>query len=144
MTASAQASGAARGLRIALQSGDDASVEGDAFLLRRALTNLLDNAIDFSPDGGTVSVALAKHRRSVDITVRDSGPGIPDYAEDKVFEKFYSLARPHSRKKSTGLGLSFVKEIAELHQGRASLRNADGGGAIATLSLPLLENPAAS
>ena len=144
LTASAQASGAARGLRIALQSGDDASVEGDAFLLRRALTNLLDNAIDFSPDGGTVSLALAKHRRSVDITVRDSGPGIPDYAEDKVFEKFYSLARPHSRKKSTGLGLSFVKEIAELHQGRASLRNADGGGAIATLSLPLLENPAAS
>src|SRR5438034_1289239 len=49
LTASAQASGAARGLRIALQSGDDASVEGDAFLLRRALTNLLDNAIDFSP-----------------------------------------------------------------------------------------------
>jgi two-component system sensor histidine kinase CreC len=54
-----------------------------------------------------------------------------------VFEKFYSLARPHSNKKSTGLGLSFVKEIAELHHGRVSLKNAAGGGALATLSLPL-------
>jgi two-component system sensor histidine kinase CreC len=55
-----------------------------------------------------------------------------------VFEKFYSLARPHSKKKSTGLGLSFVKEIAELHHGRVTLANAAEGGAVATLSLPLL------
>ena len=70
--------------------------------------------------------------------VPDRGPGIPDYAQDKVFEKFYSLARPHSRKKSTGLGLAFVKEIASLHHGRIELVNADGGGALATLSLPRL------
>jgi two-component system sensor histidine kinase CreC len=75
----------------------------------------------------------------VDVTVRDHGPGIPDYAEDKVFEKFYSLARPHTRKKSTGLGLPFVKEIAELHEGRVTLSNAPEGGALATLSLPLSE-----
>jgi two-component system sensor histidine kinase CreC len=56
-----------------------------------------------------------------------------------VFEKFYSLARPHSQKKSTGLGLPFVKEIAELHEGRISLRNGAGGGAVATLSLPRAE-----
>ena len=73
----------------------------------------------------------------VDIVVRDQGPGIPDYADARVFEKFYSLARPHSNKKSTGLGLPFVKEIAELHHGRVSLKNADGGGALATLALPL-------
>jgi two-component system sensor histidine kinase CreC len=80
--------------------------------------------------------------RSVDITVRDQGPGIPDYAEDKVFEKFYSLARPHSRKKSTGLGLPFVKEIAALHEGRVALANAPDGGAVATLSLPRSQTPA--
>jgi len=75
--------------------------------------------------------------------VCDQGPGIPSYAEDKVFEKFYSLARPHSRKKSTGLGLSFVKEIASLHRGRIALGNrSDSGrpegtmGAIARLWLP--------
>jgi two-component system, OmpR family, sensor histidine kinase CreC len=53
-----------------------------------------------------------------------------------VFEKFYSLARPHSQRKSTGLGLPFVREIAAQHAGRVTLRNADGGGAIAVLSLP--------
>jgi len=75
------------------------------------------------------------------VIVRDHGPGVPPYAEDKVFEKFYSLARPHSRKKSTSLGLPFVKEVADLHEGRASLANAAEGGAIATLSLPLAASP---
>ena len=69
--------------------------------------------------------------------MQDQGPGIPEYAQDKVFEKFYSLARPHSSKKSTGLGLSFVREIASLHQGRIELGNAPDGGAVAVLTLPL-------
>ncbi|WP_073462500.1 two-component system sensor histidine kinase CreC [Rhizobacter sp. OV335] len=135
--ASAQAAAATRKLKIVVEDGPDASVEGDAFLLQRALSNLLDNALDFSPEGGTVRLSLQLHRRTVDLRVQDSGPGIPDYAESKVFEKFYSLARPHSRKKSTGLGLSFVSEIAELHEGRITLKNAAAGGAVATLSLPL-------
>jgi two-component system, OmpR family, sensor histidine kinase CreC len=135
--AGAMQAGAARGQRIEVDDGVDLVVLGDAFLLHRALTNLVANALDFSPAGGVVTLALQRRRRSVDLTVRDHGPGVPDYAEHKVFEKFYSLARPHSRKKSTGLGLAFVKEIAELHHGRASLRNAVDGGALATLSLPL-------
>ena len=137
LVASAQATGAARGLTVKLVAGDDANVEGDAFLLRRALANLVDNALDFSPANANVTLTLTVHPRSVDVGVRDHGPGIPDYAEDKVFEKFYSLARPHSHKKSTGLGLPFVKEIAELHHGRVTLKNApEGDGAVATLSLP--------
>lgn len=143
LVASARPASGARGVHLVLQdgaTGDAAvSVEGDAFLLHRALANLVDNAIDFSPAGGTITLALARHRRSVDVTVRDQGPGIPDYAEDKVFEKFYSLARPDTRKKSTGLGLSFVKEIAELHHGRVTLVNASDGGALAVLSLPMVE-----
>ena len=107
--------------------------------LLRLLISKLDNAVDFSSAGGQVTLSLALSNRSVDITVRDHGPGVPDYAEGKVFEKFYSLARPHTRKRSTGLGLSFVREIAELHQGRAALVNAPEGGALATLSLPLRE-----
>ena len=75
--------------------------------------------------------------------MRDQGPGIPDYADERVFEKFYSLARPGTNKKSTGLGLPFVKEIAELHHGRVTLRNGEGGGAVATLSLPRIEPPPA-
>lgn len=115
-----------------------AKVEGDALLLRGALLNLLENAIDFSPAGGKVDVALeVVQRRRVEVTVRDHGPGIPDYALDKVFEKFYSLARPHSGKKGTGLGLAFAAEVAELHDGRVTLSNAPGGGAIARFQLPI-------
>lgn len=137
LVASVQPAAAARGLRVVLEDGDDAIVQGDAFLLQRAMSNLIDNALDFSPDGGAVVLGLRRKPRSVELSVRDQGPGIPDYAEGKVFEKFYSLARPSSRKKSTGLGLSFVKEIAELHDGRITLANVSDGGALATLSLPM-------
>jgi two-component system sensor histidine kinase CreC len=145
LVASAQARGAARGIQVGLdvrEHGWGAPwVDGDAFLLRRAVRNLLDNALDFSPQGGTVRVEAESASRSIDLRVIDRGPGIPDYADDKVFEKFYSLARPHSQKKSTGLGLAFVKEIADLHRGRVSLVNGSDGGAVATLSLPRSDAP---
>jgi two-component system sensor histidine kinase CreC len=82
-------------------------------------------------------ITLEVTPRIARIRVRDHGPGIPDYAQEKVFEKFYSLARPQTKKKSTGLGLAFVREIASLHHGRIELVNAEDGGAVATLSLPL-------
>ncbi len=136
LAAAAQDTAGLRGIGLQVDAPQDAVVEGDAFLLRRALSNLLDNAIDFSPDGGAVLLLLRSTSRTVTIEVKDHGPGIPDYAQDKVFEKFYSLARPHSRKKSTGLGLSFVREIASLHRGRIELVNREGGGAVARFSLP--------
>jgi len=137
VAASAAPAALARGLVVELLPGDDDPVvEGDAFLLQRALANLVDNALDFSPPGGRVTIEVKAHARTCDLVVRDRGPGIPDFAEGKVFEKFYSLARPVTAKKSTGLGLSFVKEIADLHRGRATLKNQAGGGAVATLSLP--------
>jgi two-component system sensor histidine kinase CreC len=71
------------------------------------------------------------------LSIADSGPGIPDYAKDKIFEKFFSLQRPDTGKKSTGLGLNFVKEVAELHFGSISLENLQQGGVKATLTLPV-------
>jgi two-component system, OmpR family, sensor histidine kinase CreC len=143
---SARAAGAPRSITVTLDAGTDATVDGDPLLLQRAVGNLLDNALDFSPQGGSVEVTLT-HRgpksRMAEVSVRDHGPGIPDYADQKVFEKFYSLARPGSQRKSTGLGLPFVREIAALHQGRITLRNADGGGAVAVLSLPAEPRPPA-
>ncbi|RZL64484.1 MAG: two-component system sensor histidine kinase CreC, partial [Variovorax sp.] len=137
----AQAAAAARDIRVHCDIRADGVAEGDPFLLRRAISNLVDNAIDFSPPGGEVLLTLDRTTKLVRIGVRDHGRGIPDYAKDKVFEKFYSLARPHSQKKSTGLGLAFVKEIASLHRGRIELGNAAGGGALATLTLPLAHVP---
>ncbi len=126
----------ARGVRIGVRGADGCVLEGDRFLLHRALTNLLQNAIDFSPADGEIDIAITSTHRQYQITIRDHGSGIPDYALDRTFEKFYSLRRPSSGKKGTGLGLTFVKEIAELHRGSVELRNHPDGGAAATLSLP--------
>src|SRR5690606_8928678 len=85
----------ARGVALALEADDPLpSPAGDAFLLRQALENLVDNAIGYSPAGGVVSVALRAGPGSVVVEVADDGPGVPGYALDRVFERFYSLPRP--------------------------------------------------
>ena len=71
------------------------------------------------------------------VEVEDQGPGVPDYAISKVFDRFYSLERPGTNRKSTGLGLSLVREVAELHGGSATLENLPGGGAQSTISLKI-------
>ncbi len=129
---------AAAGLELSLQAHDpQASVQGDAYLLRQAVANLLDNAIAFSPAGGKVVLSSAIDGDMLEIRVEDQGPGIPDYAQERVFERFYSLARPQTGLRSSGLGLPFVREVARLHGGEAELRNLESGGAVATLRLPL-------
>jgi len=127
-----------RGVRVGVRGAEGCVLGGDHFLLHRALTNLLQNAIDFSPGGGEIEIAVTPETHHYRITIRDHGPGVPDYALDRAFEKFYSLPRPGTGHKVTGLGLSFVREIAELHRGRAELYNHPDGGAVATLTLPKL------
>ncbi len=112
-----------------------AIVSGDRFLLGQALANLLDNAIDFSPRAGVIDLQLHHRGKFVLIEVSDQGAGVPDFAEGRVFDRFYSLPRPDGSR-SSGLGLSFVREVAALHGGGARLFNRDGGGATAELSLP--------
>lgn len=112
---------------------------GDAFLLQQMLGNLLDNAIDFSPRGGAVAITLRCVDGKLHVEVVDRGPGVPDYALGRVFERFYSLPRPHGGGRSSGLGLPFVAEVAELHGGRATLANREDGGAVASVVLPVLQ-----
>ncbi len=126
----------ARRVSVTVSGAAGVTLAGERFLLQRALTNLLQNAIDFSPEGGSIEVCVMAQPRTVEIQVRDHGPGMPDFALGRVFEKFYSLQRPHSGRKGTGLGLAFVREIAGLHRGRAELRNHPDGGAVAILTLP--------
>jgi len=128
---------AADGLTLSMDVDDpQATVQGDAYLLRQAVSNLLDNAIAFSPAGGTISLSSSTVDRHIEIRVIDEGPGIPDYARDRVFERFYSLARPSTGLRSSGLGLPFVREVARLHGGEAELVSLEGGGALAMLRLP--------
>jgi two-component system sensor histidine kinase CreC len=130
----------AKGIDLRYESHPEgATVAGDPFLLEKAILNLLQNAVAFAPQGGAVDVEITCQDATCGLTVRDNGPGIPDYAVPRVFERFFSLPRPDTGKKSSGLGLAFVKEVANLHHGTVTLENAPQGGAIARLQLPLRE-----
>lgn len=139
---SAQA--ARRALTLHFTAAPGLLIRGDRFLLGLALTNLLQNAIDFSPPGGTVSCHAATDGDQVQFTVRDRGCGIADYAKVRLFERFFSLPRPDGTPKSTGLGLPLVREIAGLHGGTVTLENAAGGGAEAVLRVAGLQGNVAA
>lgn len=111
-------------------------ISGSRFLLRQAVANLLDNAIDFSPSGGHLMFQLERTTTMVCLCIRDQGPGIPDYALPRLFERFYSVPRPDTGERSSGLGLNLVQEVARLHRGTIELRNLPEGGAEACLCLP--------
>ena len=116
-------------------------LQADEFLLGQAIYNLLENALDFSPKNSEIKVTVTEEDDKIKpsqilIQVKDQGAGIPDYALDKVFDKFYSLPRPATQQKSTGLGLNFVQEVVKLHGGSVILSNHADGGAVATITLP--------
>ena len=118
-------------------SGEETTtVEGEPFLIRQALLNILQNAVDFTSRCGKVWISIQMRDGRVEIVVKDTGPGIPGYAAGRIFERFYSLQRPDSGKKSSGLGLSVVKEIIHLHGGSVIVQNAPEGGVEARLLFP--------
>lgn len=125
-------------LRLQTTLDEGATVHGDRFLIAQALQNLLDNAIDFSPQGGALTVAARRLDGLVEWSVRDEGPGVPDYAADRIFERFYSLPRADTQEKSSGLGLCLVKEVSELHGGILRIENVDHPrGCRASWTLPV-------
>lgn len=111
------------------------SITGDTFLLKQAISNLLQNAVDFSPENGEVKISVYIEKDRLVFMVEDEGPGIADFAKQKVFEKFFSMRRPDTGQKSTGLGLNFVKEIAELHNGDIELENTSLHGTKSILTI---------
>ncbi|MGJ8654685.1 MAG: two-component system sensor histidine kinase CreC [Opitutaceae bacterium] len=125
-----------KGITFEVNADEAQFVTGEEFLLETALNNLVQNAIDFSLSGGVVGITLESKENLITITVTDEGPGIPDYALERVFDRFYSLPRPGSERKSSGLGLCFAKEAVELHGGRLAIANrTTGSGAVAVIQL---------
>lgn len=116
------------------------SVTGDPAKLHDALRNLLENAINYSPDAGTITLASRGQHDRLMITVTDQGPGIPAADLGRVFERFYRVDKARSRggkdPGGTGLGLAIVKHLIELHGGKASAANRTGGGAVMSVELP--------
>ena len=126
-----------QGVNLIIEHNVVIKLKGDKFLLIQALSNLLSNALDFTPSGGTITVDTEINDDYYSIKVIDSGIGIPDFALEHVYERFYSLPRPN-KGKSSGLGLAFVKEVALLHNGNIVLNNrVNEQGAIATLILKI-------
>jgi len=102
---------------------DGIIVAGEEFLLETALNNLVQNAIDFSPRAGLVQFSVTMDHDSILVFITDEGVGIPDFAIDRIFDRFYSLPRPESERKSSGLGLCFAREAIELHRGSLTIAN---------------------
>jgi len=113
-----------------------ARIEGDPFMLKEMLNNLLDNAVRYTRPGGQVTVRVAGEPRSLVLSVEDNGPGIPEAERERVFERFHRLLG--SGADGCGLGLAIVREIALSHGGLASLASgANGSGTVARVVLPL-------
>jgi two-component system sensor histidine kinase BaeS len=114
----------------------DAAVSGDAGRLEQALSNLVSNALRFTPPGGTVRVDARREGTEVVLAVRDTGPGLSPQQQTRVFERFYKTDASRSAE-GTGLGLSIVRAIVEAHGGAVSVESAEGQGSTFVLRLPV-------
>ncbi len=117
----------ARRLTLRREMEGNLVVHGDPWLIELAVSNLIQNAIDFAPQGSDITVRGYRFDSKAVLEIEDTGPGIPDYARERVFERFYSLPRPDTGKKSSGLGLCFVKEVTQLHGGSVELTGVEKG-----------------
>ncbi|MFN8582804.1 MAG: ATP-binding protein, partial [Gemmatimonadaceae bacterium] len=129
------------GVRVVLEEVVDAPIRGDADLLGRCLLNLLDNAMKYSPREGIVTVRLAREATSYVVSVIDQGPGIPEDARERVFDRFFQVdsARSHAETSATGgagLGLGISRHIATAHGGALELTESGGGHTVFRLVLP--------
>ncbi len=129
-----------KGQRIEHDSIQTATVKGDRDRLYQLFFNLIDNAVKYTPEGGTITVSLDIDRGSAVVTVRDTGPGIPTIDLIRVFDRFFRVDRDRSRKTGgSGLGLSICKMIAETHRGDIRADSKPGEGAVFTVHLPILK-----
>ncbi|MFO0860593.1 MAG: HAMP domain-containing sensor histidine kinase [Phycisphaerales bacterium] len=123
-------------LRLPEDEDMDATVEGNADLLRIIFDNLIRNAVRFSPEGEVVDVEAKADGANLRVTVRDRGPGIPPALLPRVFDRFAQAKEEERRGRGHGLGLEIALGIAELHRGSIAVRNMETGGCEFTVTLP--------
>jgi two-component system sensor histidine kinase SenX3 len=121
-------------------SGIDATVLGDREQLIMAIHNLIENAINYSPEGTTVSITTKVDAGIVDISITDQGIGIPEAEIERIFERFYRVDPARSRETGgTGLGLSIVKHVVAKHGGEVKVWSAQGVGSTFSIRLPIYQ-----
>lgn len=130
--------GAERGVTITSTGATDARIRGDEELMRRLMLNLLQNAVQHTPAGGAVSIAVTPNGTTVAVRVADTGPGIPDADRGRIFDRFVQLD-PSRRTEGTGLGLTIARWIAEAHQGSLRLESTGPRGSTFCVELPRLQ-----
>ena len=118
------------------------TVEGDPAKLYDVVRNLVENAVNYSPDDAEVHLGASRRDDRMVMTVADSGPGIPPEDLTRVFERFYRVDKSRARPGGTGLGLAIVKHLVELHKGEVRAANRPEGGALFTVTLPAPDAPA--
>jgi two-component system sensor histidine kinase CreC len=125
-----------KNIELIVQADTHCTLHGESNLIRQALMNVIQNAIDFSAQSDRIELYVYKQTDGVRFEVIDQGSGIPAYARERIFERFYSLKRPLSGRKSSGLGLSLVREIVSLHQGTISINTNLDRGTIVKIFFP--------
>ena len=127
-----------KGLIFELGEMTGVTVDGDRARLKELVLNLLDNAIRYTPAGGTVSLSLIREGRMAVVAVRDTGIGIPPEYLPYIFERFYRVDKARSRSDGgSGLGLAICQHIAEVHGGKIEVESQEGKGSIFSVFLPL-------
>ena len=127
----------ARGLNLELRKEGPLFVNGDMDRLIRLFSNLLDNAVRYTPDEGRVRIEIAKQDNKAQVRIDNTGPGIPEQELPRVFDRFYRVASDRSRATGgAGLGLAIAREIALAHGGTIEAKSEPGEGAEFIVKLP--------
>ncbi|MEJ2614076.1 MAG: ATP-binding protein, partial [Ignavibacteriaceae bacterium] len=109
--------------------------------VERIINNLLSNAFKFTSAGGKIDLSVNKDEKFVNISICDSGIGIPKEKMSKIYDRFYQVENSHKRKQEgTGIGLALSKELIELHKGKIQVESEEGKGTIFTISIPIEKN----
>jgi signal transduction histidine kinase len=138
-----EARGCSRSVRF--ETTDQCAVMGIEQLLRRAIENVVRNAVQYTPKDTEVQVSLQKDSSDAVVTVRDRGAGVPESALSKIFLPFYRVDEARDREAGgVGLGLAIAERAVRLHGGKVSAANATDGGLVVTISLPMDEQTADS
>jgi heavy metal sensor kinase len=130
-----------KGLQFRLGPVEDLTVKGDRVKLRQLFLNILENAIRYTPGGGSISGTVTRREEMAVVSITDTGIGIPAEHLPHIFERFYRVDKARSRAEGgTGLGLAIARYIAEVHGGKIEVASQVGQGSTFTVFLPILEN----
>jgi two-component system sensor histidine kinase CreC len=114
---------ASKNINITLEIDKNITIFAEKILLEQAISNILNNALEFSPKAGTITFKASETNTAVSIIVLDDGPGMPPHVLRNLFTRFFSVSRPDSGNRGNGLGLRFVRKIMQLHEGEVTLKN---------------------